>query len=666
MKVSGRTGFLIILLLLAVTVSVSAQKPRKLVKKAEKAYYNDNLPESVALYEQAAALQPDNPKIQYRLGLLYLEQNLPEKAITVLEKAVKVTKKFNPEYNYSLAQTYQLVANFDAAIAQYQAILEKTDPEEDEEEVMLLKKRIFEVESGKLLRARRPNSSVRNPGSPLNSPADDMVPLLINNDNGMIFMSDRKGPNTKIQNEDIYEITKTEDGWANPKAFAKPLNTANPDAVAFVTPDAKTFYIFLEKNGGDIAEVKRTGPDTWSKPVILDDPINSSSFEPSFFITADGQFAFFSSDRPDGFGGLDLYLAMRQPDGSWSEAMNLGININTPYDEDAPFITEDGSTLYFSSRGHNSMGGYDIFRSSSLGAAWTPAENLGYPVNSPYDDIYFVHAANSMLGYFTSNRPGGLGQKDIYEATFRVSEPIDSLREEPTLARTDFEAPTPVTSGEPLKEADQKPLPAQIKVYGTITDAVTKKPLAATVLLESRQAKSPARNVQAEKTTGNYALTVNKGQSYELVVQHKGYIFVAEDFSVPAGLNRDSLRKDFALNVIKTGTKLVLKNVFFNYNTHVLAADSKEELDNLVLFLKNNPKARIEISGHTDNKGKPTYNQTLSLKRAQSVVNYLVANGISRARLVPVGFGSTRPVATINTDAGRKLNRRTEFKVLSN
>src|SRR5688572_909291 len=673
---------------LTLTVSVQAQNPRKLAKKAEAAIFQDKPEEAIKLYEQAVALQPENPKYHYHLGKLYLEQNQVAKAMASLENAVKFSPGFNLEYNLGVAEGYQLTSQFDYAAAQYQLILDKTDKDK-EEEIELYNKRLLECASGKMLKARPANATVSNLGSALNTAGDDMVPILTNDDNRMIFVSQRGSLGTKRENEDIFEATRTESGWSAPKAFGKPLNTANPDAVVYVTPESNTFYVFLEKNNGDIAEVTRTGPDSWSKPKLLDDPINSDDFEPSFYITKDKQFAFFASDRPEGYGGLDIYLTMRQPDGTWSEAMNLGLNVNTPYDEDAPFISEDGSTLFFSSRGHNSMGGYDIFRSSSLGVAWTAAENLGFPINSPYNDIYFYKTASGSLGYFTSDRAGGLGQKDIYEATFRnvlatdsisrEPEPVVAVREpatpEPVVAKAEPITPPikpvpapepPVTVSAPVKEADLQPIAAPATVFGRITDAATRKPIAAQITFKPKQPGNNALTAAANKKQGNYGAVISRGQLYEILIQAEGYFFVTENVTVPLKFSGDSLRRDFSLRKLTAGANLVLKNVFFEYNNFVLTPSSKAELDYLAALLKENPTIRVEISGHTDNRGKDAYNQSLSLKRAKSVIAYLVSKGIVRNRFEAVGHGASKPIATNETEAGRKKNRRTEFRVLTN
>jgi outer membrane protein OmpA-like peptidoglycan-associated protein len=445
-------------------------------------------------------------------------------------------------------------------------------------------------------------------------------------------------------------------GWGTPTLLSKPVNTTDHDAATAISADGQTLYIYRDNNNGDIFETKRNGK-TWSKPKALPEPINSGEYEPSFFIVNDNQFAFFASDREGGFGGLDLYLTMKQPDGTWSEALNLGTNVNTEYDEDAPFVSAEG-VLYFSSRGHNSMGGFDIFSSTAAGIAWTAARNLGYPINTPFDDVYFAGALNGRQAFFSSDRAGGFGEKDIYEATFRLDIATDSL-----LAAV--AADTVLRS-----EANQAPFPVvknekQVVATGQISDATSTIPLGAQLVFKPKNGKLPVVKVYADSISGNYAVTLQKEVAYNLEVRHEGYFYVSEDINIPLAYLADSLEKNISLKRIKAGEKIVLRNIFFEYGKDVLTKSSRQELDRLHSLLTENPKIKVEISGHTDSKGKPAYNQALSLKRARAVVSYLVKKGVNKTRMTAVGYGSRKPIASNRFEEGRKQNRRTEFKVLT-
>ncbi|KAA9340633.1 OmpA family protein [Adhaeribacter soli] len=636
-----------------------AQDQKKALKSADKAFFNNDYKTALPLYEKALKAQPNNLRINGRLGLIYLELQQPDKAIPFLQKATSQPFKSKTDYALSLARAYHLNNNFEEAIAQYQVVLNKTS-RKDEEQRMELQKRITECRSGKELTAAAAVAEVKNVGAPVNSPAADLAPLLTNNGNTLIFTSRHTGtPGKKGVTEDIYFSDLKEEKWISPVAFGKPVNTPDHDAATSISPDGNTLYLYREENGGDIYAIKRTGNNSWGKPVPLPEPINSRDFEPSLFITPDGQFAFFSSDRPDGFGGLDLYLTMKQPDGSWSEAMNLGANVNTEYDEDAPFIAADGVTLYFSSRGHNSMGGYDIFRSSSEGAAWSIAENLGWPVNTPYDDIYFVPTPNGHQGYFCSDRIGGLGDKDIYLATFRTATATDSLIAE---AEVQPVIPEPVIASGPVSESGAKPV-LKVKLSGRVQDAASGVPLTAQlVLIEKGKAGSPLK--LTADTLGAFELELKKNVAYSLLVQKEGYFYENSDLKISDAYKPDTLSKAIALKKIQAGAAIVLRNIFFEYGKDLLTKSSRTELDRLFGLMQENPGMRVEISGHTDNKGKAVYNEALSLKRARAVVNYLVKKGVAKTRMVAVGYGARKPIASNRFEDGRKQNRRTEFKVL--
>ena len=654
--------------LLTLQVAAQTQKPEKILKSADRAFLKEDFRGALPLYEQAVAQKPNNQVANYRLGYIYSELQQPAKAIPYLLKATQLSTEFNAEYTLNLARAYHLNSNFDEAIAQYQAVLAQTR-KKDEEDIAELQKRIAECISGKVLQAEPPGAEVVNLGATVNSPFADHAPILINQDKTLVFASRRNTqPGHKTGSEDIFISNLMNNVWTTPEPFDKATNTQGHEAATFISPDGKTMYIYRDVNGGDIFEVKKTGPNTWGKPQALPEPINSKFFEPSFYITLDGQFAFFSSDRPDGFGGLDLYLSMRQPDGTWSEAMNLGTNINTEFDEDAPFISPDGTTLYFSSRGHNSMGGYDLFRSSSEGAAWSIAQNLGAPVNSPANDIYFAATSNGHQAYFASDRAGGLGDKDIYLATFRSAIATDSLLAEvplPEPPANEIVVPAQVPDTIRIEVAKiSESGPAYVRLSGKVLEEETKMPVAAQLILTEKGKLKPIDRVIADSLTGAYSLQVLRKVTYNILVQKEGYFYENLEINVPEAYAPDTLTKPVTIKKIRTGAAIVLRNIFFQYGKDVLSKSSQAELDRLAAFMKENPNLRVEISGHTDNKGKAALNQALSLKRARAVVNYLAKKGISKTRMVAVGYGSRKPVASNRFEEGRKQNRRTEFKVL--
>ncbi|MES2734434.1 MAG: OmpA family protein, partial [Bacteroidota bacterium] len=431
-----------------------------------------------------------------------------------------------------------------------------------------------------------------------------------------------------------------------------------------VSPNGKQLFIYKDSKSGDIYASSLVDSVTyqWSKPVSMGDNINSRFQEPSISMTADGKIVFFSSDRPGGLGGLDIYYSRKQSDGTWGVATNLGNTINTPYDEDAPFIHPDGETLYFSSRGHATMGGYDIFRCYFEKDQWTKPENLGYPINTVDDDSYFVLSADNNHGYYASANDGGFGEKDIYVISMPKRESLNSANV------TEIKlAPRIIQAAAAVKEitiVQQVRSPTTI-LRGTVTDALTKKPLEAKVVLIDNEQNEIVAEITTDVETGNYTVTMPSGKNYGLTVEKEGYVFHSENYDIPASSGYQEVTLNVGLKKIIVGTRTVLKNIFFDFNKATLKKESTAELQNLIDLLTEVKNLKIELSGHTDNKGVAANNLKLSQKRAKAVVDYLVAKGIAATRLQFKGFGSTKPLAPNKTEAGRQLNRRTEFKIIA-
>ncbi|HMP95180.1 MAG TPA: OmpA family protein, partial [Phnomibacter sp.] len=328
--------------------------------------------------------------------------------------------------------------------------------------------------------------------------------------------------------------------------------------------------------------------------------------------------------------GKDLYVSHRRPNGTWGPAENMGENFNTAADDLAPFIHADNQTLYFTSGGHPGYGGSDIYLSrKGPGGQWSKPQNLGYPINTIDDDGSLSVAADGKTAYFASFRADSRGGLDLYR----------------------FELPTHVQ-------------PAQtLWVSGRVYDAQTGKGLPSAVELKNLNTAESLQKVITDET-GNYLITLPRGSDYTFTVNRKGYLFYTDRFMLSTATAADTTYKfDIALQPISLQTKVELKNILFETNAFKLAPASFIELDKLVALLQDNPSLKVQISGHTDNVGKPADNQLLSTNRAKAVVDYLISKGIDKNRLSYKGFGATRPVANNNTEEGRAKNRRTEMEV---
>ncbi|RIJ37049.1 tetratricopeptide repeat protein [Pontibacter oryzae] len=391
----------------------------RLIRKADQAFELEDYKAALKLYASAVEAEPSSPEANYKLGITYVQLNMPKEARAALQRAIDLDAKVEQKLLLPLAEANHLEHNFSAAKAYYEQekrsapTLEKTYQE-------LLRKRIAECQAGEDLMRLPAIYNVSNVGSAINSEYSDYVPVLMPDDKAMLFTTRRPDKGRKSLDANGAEqirITRMQQGnWQESELFLETQQQMPQHAVVSVAPHGKELYTFFADKGLHVSYKLQSGD--WTQPELLKAPFNQGSREPSLFVTDDGKFAFFSSDRTGGYGGLDLYVSYKKEDGSWSEALNLGPEVNTPYDEDAPFVDTATNTLYFSSRGHNTMGGYDIFRSSISNATWSKARNLGYPVNSAADDLYFTLSSDRSTAYISSDRPGGAGEKDIYRILF--------------------------------------------------------------------------------------------------------------------------------------------------------------------------------------------------------------------------------------------------------
>jgi len=450
--------------------------------------------------------------------------------------------------------------------------------------------------------------------------------------------------------------TKSANDWKLTQ-LGKPLNSKFHDASIGLSPDGQTLYIYKGDNGGDIYECVLKG-DKWVKPTPLPKEINTKFHESSASLGPDGRTLYFISDRPDGVGGRDIWVAYKNSKGKWSDVKNIR-ELNTPYDEESVFIHPDGRTLYFSSQGHNSMGGYDIFKSTYKDGYWSKPENLGVPINTADDDLYFVLASSGQRAYFSSSRKGTIGDQDIFMITFIIDKPMNPSTEDNLIAYK-----TKPVQEIKIESAIAIETPSLTLLKGFIYDEETKKPLEAQIVLTDNEKNEELAVFTSNAQTGRYLVSLPSGKNYGIAVKKEGYLFHSENFVIPENAQYQEIQKDIYLKPIKVGQSIVLRNIFFDFDKATLRPESKTELENLIKLMNDNPNIKIEISGHTDNIGSAAYNQKLSESRAKAVVDYLIEHGIDKSRLSYMGYGFDKPIAPNDTEEGRQLNRRVEFKIV--
>ena len=609
---------------------------------------------------------------QFERGREYFQQRLDKEAEVYLQKAVEIDPSFADAW-FMLAQI-SLDRNQTAEAAAFFLAGVETDPDEyagrylkvaeleyasgqyREASLHLEKWRSYHISDSKSQAVSHKLAAniafsihaVSNPvpfhpeslGDSVNTDQFEYWPTL-SVDEKMLFFTALVPPNPELPperlelQEDFYFARKVGDQWHLRQDLGPPVNTNANEGAQSITADGKIIYFTAcnRKDGVgrcDLYVAKMDGNGKWSDPLNLGDRVNTGFSEKHPAISADGRTLFFTSDRPGGNGGYDLWMTVKTGD-SWSTPVNLGDSINTPGTEQSPFIHPDQQSLYFSSDGWPGLGKADVLVARRKpDGSWGIPENLGYPINTNNEEIGFMVNATGDRAYYASSRREGT-DTDIF--TFEI----------------------------PLKV---RPLPVSY-ITGRVYDARNMKGLEALFQLIDLETGALVMESGSSPGEGDYFVSLPSGASYAFNVSHPGYLFYSDHFSLEKTFTRlDPFRKDIPLEPIMTGRKIILNNIFFDTDSYQLKDASRVELNKLYDLLVQNPYISIEISGHTDDTGDPDYNQELSLKLAEAVVSYLVNKEIDAKRLKAKGYGETQPVSDNSTEEGRAQNRRTELQVL--
>ncbi|QHT65738.1 OmpA family protein [Rhodocytophaga rosea] len=659
--------YCIFFLCLLVNGHLFAQSVKRIFKEADGYFESAEYETALDLYLQGLKLDPENAQANFKAGMCYLQSIHEDRAIPYLLKAYKKMPDVSPDIQFYLAEAYQYNHQFAEAKQAYEQY-KSTYTGKDAAVATRLSRRIFECENGIKYIKQPVKAQIDNIGPIVNTKFAEYAPVISADESVLVFTSRREGSTGNFVSlddnqyyEDIYIANKVNGTWTAPKNIQE-INTEKHDACIALSADGKQLFIYKDSKGGDIYVSNfDAGENIWSKPQSLGDNVNTKYQEPSVSMTADGNTIYFSSNRPGGTGGLDIYMSRKDEKGKWGEAVNISGPVNTPYDEDAPFIHPDGQTLYFSSRGHAGMGNYDIYRSTlDAGGKWSEPENLGYPINTSGDDTYFVLSADNQHGYYASAKEGGVGEKDIYIISMPKREALA------TTTKTTIQPAKPALKTlqvGPTAKADIKSAITILK--GTVIDAFSKAPLEADIVLVNNE-NAETVSEQRSDTSGFYKTTMPSGKNYGFSVQKEGYLFHSENYDIPASEGYQEITLNVELKKVSVGSRIILRNIFFDFDKATLKKESTAELEKLLEIMNEVPTLKIEISGHTDNKGSADYNKKLSERRAKSVVDYLLAKGISPDRLRYAGYGMDRPLVSNDEEEGRQLNRRTEFEIIGN
>lgn len=559
--------------------------------------------------------------------------------IDAFEKAKALHGQIYFKYlDYNLALTYLGIGEYEKARRCYNSFLlmEGTT------------KRSREYAEENLQKIEFALTQIKNPvpfepqslGADIELPYEQYWPSLSIDAKTLVFTmllpdSTRFLPNGEIMMQEDFYVTKYIDGkWQPPVPIGSSINTPGNEGAQQISADGKmlVFTSCNRRDGMGMCDIYFARKDIngqWGRPYNAGSVINTKYSEKQPCLSPDGRRLYFASDRPGGYGKLDLWVSELQENGRWGKPVNLGERINTPQDDISPFIHPDNRTLYFSSDGRLGMGGKDIYITRLTdNLTWSEPKNLGYPINTYRDEIGLVVDNSGERAFFSSNFASAT--KNIYTFTL---------------------------------PAEVRPQPVSY-VHGTITDKQTQRPLSATVQLLNVETGDTVMLVNADR--GEFLISLPIGQSYAMHVNHADYLFNSLHFNL--GSQHTAIApKEVAIQLEKpiVGTNIVLNNIFFKTNSAELSNESFAELKRMEQFILANPTLKFEIGGHTDNIGTAEHNQQLSQQRAASVYKYLTQKGIDALRLTYKGYGATIPVADNSTSEGRSQNRRTELKIIA-
>lgn len=717
-------------------------------KRLEKAdqLYNQGPPfYQAALVEYLGAneFNPNNDMTNFHIGHIYYALHKPHEAENYYEKAIKLNPSLKEYILYELATAYHQDMNWDEAISHYQDYKKflkegghkhvNMHEKDVNRELRYIDLCIKQCETGKVLTHDTIPVKYLNLGGAINSEYPDYTPVINHDENLLIFASKRPGSTgSKINTsaafdfDDVYFSVRNENGWGMAQKLYGSVNKSGHEAPVWVSGNGTRLLVYIPGKGkydrqGNIYESDFVD-GAWTKAAPLK-MVNSKYRETHASISNDGKTIYFTTNNPKWakHGGLDIVkTTYNEATGKWSEPVDVGGNVNTEWDEESPFIKPDNKTFYFSSQGHTSIGGFDFFKAEidekgNIGHV----ENLGFPLNTAFDDVFIYFSDDGKRAYFNSDREGGLGSNDIYEVfilneiklpfqltlldavtkqpinnadvkihkleekiyldvenkkngtytsdvklkkTFEVTVSSDKYKTQIftfTTSNIDLNSnfDTVVIRKTLLMEEDKEP----IAFKGVIYDKISGKPieglLEVTTMIDGKNVK--VADIKSD-ANGIFSKDLPKNTTYEVTVLARGRMPFREDVQ----LTNNTSEKKYYLDKIKVGDRFSMRNIQYDYAKSTLKKESITELMILLEFMTENPDIHIEVSAHTDITGSRAGNIKLSNARAKSVYDWLIKNGIDSARIKYKGYGPDMPIATNDTDEGRALNRRSEIKII--
>ena len=560
---------------------------------------------------KANEFNPKNADLNYKIGLCYLNSVYKSKALEYFRIAYALEPTVSTDIHFKLGRSQHLRYAFDKAIYEYELFRKTLDNNKDLDKIMEVNRLIEECRTGKDLMDHPERVWVDNLGQNINSPRAEYGPLISADEEVIIFTTRRKestGGERSVDEryyEDIWISHRDENGkWEPAASISDKINTDGHDATAGLSNDGLSLFLFYDGGKKDMGDIylSNKGAEGWEKPKNLGKHINGKeSWDTGASFSFDKKTIYFVSNREGTKGMRDIWKSTwNEEKEGWNDPTNLGDVINTPYDEVGVFMHPDGQTMYFSSQGHKGMGGFDIY-SSRLDEQgnWSTPKNIGYPVSTPDDDVFFVVSASGTHAYYSSFREeDGMGEKDLYMITFLGPEKQPMLSSEDNLMAS-IAAPVKEELVQPKVEVRM----AKVSILkGIVLDAETKEPVGASIdLVDNSEAKAVSE-FQNDPEKGNFLISLPAGKNYGIAVKAEGYLFHSENFDIPEDAGFKEYEKVVYLKKIKKGESIVLRNIFFANDRYDLLPESTSELERLLTLLEENPEIRIEISGHTDTK----------------------------------------------------------------
>ncbi len=638
-------------LLLPLSLAQDSKEDKQLFKSyfiaGEEYFYMEDYDEAIFHYTELLKLDPGNYNLNFLMGACYLSKyEEKERAVPFLEEAIKgVTTGYRDgsykernaprEAWFAMARAYQIANEFSKAMAYYERY-RNAMIKSNLADIEYVNKQIASCQIARRMMRTPVEVTFTGLGEKTKQKGATYNAIISGTGTRLIYMNDRPFYRAILMTE------RTQTGWTEPKVINAELWSEGYSFPTSLSFDGNELYLARKKGfEGDIY-VSHYKDGKWTPMLPLNDEINTDFYETHASISPNGKQLYFTSDRPGGQGGLDIYVSERDFGDVWGPASTIGAMINSHYNEETPFISSDNKTLFFSSQGHTTMGGYDIFLSDRLpDASWSVPQNIGYPINTTNDDLFYMPRRNKNQALYSLIIPDKDPERSIYTVSLGME----------TNGQIGFRTDDEVIPEDNIIMDDVDARVSSIETGGS-TETAEGTPTGDEVIT------GEAARTGDTVTTGGVAMTGDVAEAGTEVAGEPGDLTVADTETENGQLTVDPEEEYYMLN-----------SVFFDFDDHSLNDSARQEVDRIFEVMNKYPDLRLEVTGHTDTKGDAGYNLALSERRADAVANYLVQRGIDPDRLISRGVGEAAPIAidylddgTTNPE-GSRLNRFVDLRL---